>query len=145
MGIGRITTNIDEFLGIRKRKLVANGGHDRLLAGVEICIAKRNIRVTTAFHSPVQKKQPDAGKELCQKLGQTLPLGEEESAEVELLPPKMEDIAIVVSLSLLLFFFSKRIERESSTVRSFCDSCCHCWNAKLRKLKLRERRLLSRL
>lgn len=29
---GNKTTNVDEFLGVRERELVANGGHDRLLA-----------------------------------------------------------------------------------------------------------------
>jgi hypothetical protein len=31
-------TNIDEFLGVGKGKFIADGGHDRLLARVEICI-----------------------------------------------------------------------------------------------------------
>jgi hypothetical protein len=32
-------TNVDEFLSVREGKLVANGGHDRLLACIEICVA----------------------------------------------------------------------------------------------------------
>jgi hypothetical protein len=43
-----------------------------------------NIRVTTAFRSPEQKIARH----------DVLPLGEE-SAEVEMLPPKMEDIVVV--------------------------------------------------
>jgi hypothetical protein len=33
------STNIDEFLNVRKGKFIANGGHDRLLACIEICVA----------------------------------------------------------------------------------------------------------
>lgn len=33
------TTDVDEFLGVREGELVANGGHDRLLACIEICVA----------------------------------------------------------------------------------------------------------
>lgn len=36
---GCSATNVDEFLRVREGELVANGGHDRLLACVEICVA----------------------------------------------------------------------------------------------------------
>lgn len=54
-----------------------------------------NIRVTTAFLSPEQKTARH----------DVLPLGEE-SAEVEMLPPKMEDIVVVVvfAVNFLSFF-----------------------------------------
>jgi hypothetical protein len=32
-------TNIHEFLSIRKGEFIANGGHDRFLTRVEICVA----------------------------------------------------------------------------------------------------------
>jgi hypothetical protein len=46
-----------------------------------------------------------------------LPLGKEESAEVELLPPKSEDIFVVVVAVAVTFFFKER-GRERP-----CDRC----------------------
>jgi hypothetical protein len=70
-----------------------------------------NMRVTTVFPSLEQKT---AGHD-------NLPLGKE-SAEVELLPPKREDIAIVVVVVVVLFFLiKKRKEREGTAIVR--DSC----------------------
>jgi hypothetical protein len=58
--IGRIkTTNVDELLGVRERKFIANGRHYRLLACVEIWRRHVGIlRVTTAFlFSPEQEQE----------------------------------------------------------------------------------------
>jgi hypothetical protein len=38
-GNQEVSTNIDEFLSVRKGQFAANGGHDRLLACIEICVA----------------------------------------------------------------------------------------------------------
>jgi hypothetical protein len=94
---GGMGTNVDEFLSVRKGKLVANGGHDRLLACVEICVAMWNIRVTTAILS-LQKCGIGVQREKVK-----LPLEGEDSAEDELLPPKMEDIVDAFFLSLFFF------------------------------------------
>jgi hypothetical protein len=112
MGIGRIVTNVDEFLGVRERELIANGGHDRLLACVVICVAMWNIKkimVTTVVSSPEQKTARCGGeKNMFRKPEQNLPLEEEESAEVELLPLKMEDIGVVGVPFYPSFFFIRK-------------------------------------
>jgi hypothetical protein len=41
-------TNIHEFLGIRKGEFIADGGHDRLFARVEICTFNPDVRKITA-------------------------------------------------------------------------------------------------
>ena len=70
--------------------------------------------VTTAFpfvfFSRAEKKKcnDDTGGK---NTGQNLPLGREESAEVELLPPKMDDIAVDV-LVVLLYPFKQQTRNE---------------------------------
>jgi hypothetical protein len=51
-------TNIDEFLSVCEGELVANGGHDRLLACIEIYVAMWKIKVISATmrFSPRQGK-----------------------------------------------------------------------------------------
>ena len=87
------TTNVDEFLSVREREFVANGGHDRLLACYEICAVIWNIIIKGLLPRLLEKERA----ENCTTLEEyMLPLGREESAEVELLPPKIEDIVAVV-------------------------------------------------
>jgi hypothetical protein len=66
----------------------------RVLISVSPC---GNIRVTTAFSLSRAENYAMTRENICSKTGtKILPLGEEESAEVELLPPKIEDIVVVV-------------------------------------------------
>jgi hypothetical protein len=49
-------TNIHEFLGIRKGEFIADGGHDRLFARVEICIHPKrelDIRFSLSLTPPL--------------------------------------------------------------------------------------------
>lgn len=92
---GSSTTNIDEFLGVREGKFIANGGHDRLLACIGIYVSMWNIRVSTVTPPPSPKVGLRKGNDGVsgEKLSQS-PLEGIVSAEVELLPPKMDDIAV---------------------------------------------------
>ena len=42
-------TNIHEFLGIRKGEFIADGGHDRLFARVEICIHPQREKIIARY------------------------------------------------------------------------------------------------
>jgi hypothetical protein len=97
-GKNQSRTNIHEFLGIRKGELVANGGHHRFLTRVEICVGMLEWKDHDFLRSLSRpwvgwRKRPTGAKK---PVGFTDPPleGDMSAAEVELLPPKSEDIAV---------------------------------------------------